>query len=242
MPSDNNGKNKVILEIQGDSIAIFVRRLNRFLGSVRLEEQIVEAHIHDPGRLEELLFPGNLVLLKRYSSAKRKTSWEIIAARLHNTWIFLNSKFHRPISERILKDEKISPFGKVDDLIPEVKVGNSRLDFLLLKGDERIWVEVKGCTLVHRSEALFPDAPTSRGRRHVEELIKLRKGGDRAALIFLVFPRASCFSPNIATDPEFAELFSEAIDVGVEVYPLLLGYDGSQIFYQAPIPICESWR
>ena len=239
MPCNNNGKNKVILHLKGDITARFVSRNNRFLGTVEISGKKEVAHIHDPGRLEELLYSGNRVLLKRYNNPRRKTKWEIIGAEFQHHWIFINSKFHRAISQRIIEDPEISPFGNIDKIIPEIKAGNSRLDYLIEKGGKRIWVEVKGCTLLKNGISLFPDAPTRRGTRHVEELIKKIDSGDRGALMILVFHHSKCFLPNAQTDPHFARFFWEGVEMGLEIYPVELNYDGEIITYAGPVKICK---
>ncbi|MCD6370194.1 MAG: DNA/RNA nuclease SfsA [Thermoplasmata archaeon] len=239
MPRHNNGKDKVIFNIPADAEGTFIRRLNRFAREILIHGMNFYAHIHDLGQLEELLYFGNSVLLKSYRKVVgRKTEWELLAARLKDSWIFVNSKFHRIFAERIFKDPSISPFGEIDDMTPEIRVGNSRLDFLLRKNGKRIWVEVKGCTLIRNSKALFPDAPTSRGRRHVNELLNLKARRDDAALVILVFIPASCFAPNAATDSEFAQIFCDAVKAGIEVRPLLLAYDGNSIIFCGEIPLC----
>ncbi len=238
MPRHNNGENKVVLKISGDAIGIFIERKNRFLASVEIDETPHEVHVHDPGRLNELLYPGNRVLLKKYPLGKRKTEWELIAADKNGGWIFTNSKFHRKISETILRDALISPLGSLDSLKAEVRTGRSRIDFLAKKDGRRIWIEVKGCTLEKNGVALFPDAPTARGRRHVEELIHLKEEGDDAAIIFLVFVDAVCFKPNRETDIEFSRAFEKAMKNGVEIYPLMLSYDSRSIRFERIMKLC----
>jgi len=240
MSSHNNGKSKIIFEIQGDAEGTFIERINRFLAQVKIGNSIHYAHIHDPGRLSELLYKGNRIMLKRYPHKGRKTEWEVIAARYKDRWIFTNSKFHRALSERILRDENISPLGKIEELKAEVKIGNSRIDYLLIKNGKRIWVEVKGCTLEKDGVALFPDAPTERGRRHIEELHTLIKKGDYASLLILVFHKnVRCFSPNRQMDERFAEAYDEARKDGLLVYPVKLEYDGKHISFLGLIPLCE---
>ncbi len=239
MPSNNYGENKVVFKIEGESEGEFVRRVNRFLGMVKINGEIVNVHIHDPGRLEELLYPGNMVLLKRYHKYGRKTSWEIIASKLDERWIFTNSKFHSKIAENILKGE-FSPFGRAKNIVSEVRYGKSRLDFYI--EDYDLWIEVKGCTLLKESMALFPDAPTVRGRRHVEELIRIRELGSRAAIIFLVFVPAKYFSPNYETDPDFSHALEVAHSKGVEIYPISLNYNGREIIYEGELSVRFRFR
>ena len=240
MSSNFNGENKVIMNIEPDAEGIFLERINRFLGKVKYNGKDILVHIHDPGRLEELLYKGNLVLLKKSKKAGRKTKWDILAARYEDKWILVNSKYHRQISENIIGEEDISPFRKLELIKPEVKVGDSRIDFLLLKNGKRIWVEVKGCTLKDGDYALFPDAPTKRGKRHIEELEKLIKNGDEGALLILVFHKdAKCFKPNEDRDKEFTKAYFKALNNGLKVYPVVLEYDGKSVIFRGYIPPCQ---
>ncbi len=231
---------KDVIEVGIDAEGRFVERKNRFLGTVDIDGKKEEVHVRDPGRLEEILYEGNRVLVKKAENKDRKTDWDLIAGKVKDNWIFVNSGYHRKITERILEDKKISPYPEVEKINPEVQLGDSRIDFLLEKGDERIWLEVKGCTLAEDGVALFPDAPTNRGRRHMEELRKTMENGDRTALLFLVFrPDAECFAPKESTDPEFAEVFRKAVDEGLEVHPLKFRFNNDFLRYVSEIPICD---
>jgi sugar fermentation stimulation protein A len=179
--------------------------------------------------------------LSRVESENRKTSWDLIAGLVNDNWILVNSGYHRKITESILEDEDINPFGKIDGYEAEKKLGDSRIDFLLEIDNEDIWVEVKGCTLSKEGVALFPDAPTKRGKRHIEELLKVHNRGDKAGIIFLVFrPDSRCFSPNEVTDPSFSNSFKNAVNRGIEVHPIVLKYENERLFYIKKIPLCEN--
>ncbi|MGA1820053.1 MAG: DNA/RNA nuclease SfsA [Thermoplasmatota archaeon] len=230
--------------VEWDARARFISRPNRFLALVELDEMDlgpVEAHVHDPGRLREVLVPGNEVLLRKADSSTRKTGWDVIAGKVGDTWVLINSTFHRPISLAALMDDEILPLGKLSSLRPEVKFGNSRLDYLAVDENGReLYIEVKGCSLTRDGIALFPDAPTSRGTRHVRELIEVVKTGKRAGMILLVLgPRAECFMPNSETDPDFAIAFREALDIGVEIRPLGFELIEDRILYRGPVPLCD---
>lgn len=237
-----------VMEIPWDAKATFISRPNRFLGIVDItspkkdKKRNVKVHVHDPGRLEELLYPGNRVLLRKAKNKNRKTKWDVIAAFYDGDWILVHSGYHRAIAEWVLNSNKVSPFGKVTNITPEARIGKSRLDFLLeKKNGKKTWVEVKGCTLARDGVALFPDAPTERGRRHLKTLIKLKKEGDDAAIIILVFRSdARCFAPNGETDPKFSDTFYKAVDTGVQVYPLVFKFENSTVYYINKIPICPS--
>jgi sugar fermentation stimulation protein A len=126
------------------------------------------------------------------------------------------------------------------DIQPEFRIGKSRLDFrLILEDGQNCFVEVKGCTLTKNGKALFPDAPTIRGARHLRELISLKKNGHRSAVILLVLgPSAACFSPNGETDPGFQRAFDDAIEAGVEVYPMKLHSEGDELILDGLLPVC----
>ena len=232
-----------IISIPTAAEGVFLERPNRFLGIVGVpgEGGAVPVHVHDPGRLGEILYPGNKVLLRRAGSPNRKTAWDLIAGECEGQWVLVHSGLHRSMAERILEDPEISPLGRVSSFQAEVRYDDSRLDFLVQLNRERVWVETKGCTLCREGVALFPDAPTGRGRRHLEHLTEIRRKGERTAVAVLVFrPDATCFAPNGETDPRFAEMFWSAVDVGVEVYPLLMEFCPPVLFYKGLIPLKET--
>jgi sugar fermentation stimulation protein A len=242
---------RVVMEIPWDAEAKLLSRPNRFLGIVDIISisgspayiQEEKVHIHDQGRLEDLLYAGNDLLLKKAANTNRKTGWDVIAAKAEDGWILINSAFHRKIAEWAIRNEVCPFFEGLDSVTAEQKFGDSRLDFLLGKGNMKIWVEVKGCTLIDDERAIFPDAPTSRGRRHVEELIKAVRGGDEALLLILIFRKnAQCFAPNEVIDPELATAFRDATNAGVKVCPLLFSYEDKEIIYRGSIPLCDGWK
>ena len=233
-----------LIDIPWDKEGILKSRPNRFLAIVDIDlngDQIEgqKVHVRDPGRLKELLFPGNRVLVKHRPEPHRKTQWEIIAA-WDDYWVLVNSGYHRAISEAILSNPGISPFGALDSIKPEVKVGHSRLDFMLEKGGDQMGLEVKGCTLETGDVALFPDAPTERGAKHVQTLIDMKIEGKESAMMILVFrPKARCFRPNDSTDPKFTDLFWQALDMGVKIHPVRLSYEDGTIYFHGEMPVCQ---
>jgi sugar fermentation stimulation protein A len=234
------------IKIPTDTVAVFRSRPNRFLGIVDLPMtdgsfQEVYVHIHDPGRLTELLFPGNRVLLRRAAKdSHRKTSWDLIAAAYDTEWILIHSAYHRHISDWIFSVPEVNPFEPLSVVQAEVKIGHSRLDYILTRTDAtQIAVEIKGCSLTLDHTALFPDAPTARGKRHLELLRDIQENHSMdAALIILVFrPDSKRFAPNDNTDPEFASTFWSCIESGVQVYPMVFQYDGDFVRYTGTIPV-----
>jgi len=227
------------MEIVPDIKGIFISRENRFLGKVDISGRTEEAHIHDPGRLSEILYPGNFVLLRSFPRNKtRKTGWDLIAGMVDDRWVLVNSVYHRRISDWLLKRAMI-PSQTVDDVVrPEVRLGSSRIDYLLSNGRRKLWIEVKGCSLSRDGVALFPDAPTERGARHMSELIDARRSGDECAIIFLVFaPNAVRFSPDEETDPNFSRMLERMLEEGAGIHPLLFSYDPIYIYYEGISPL-----
>jgi sugar fermentation stimulation protein A len=232
------------MDIPWDEEAVLRSRPNRFIGIVdipALDLQGERVHVHDPGRLKELLFSGARVLLRREEKQTRKTKWDIIAAAWGERWILVHTGYHRRITEHLLKNASISPFGRLRTIRSEVSVGKSRIDFLVTQEDgTRTLIEVKGCTLTQNGIALFPDAPTERGRRHLETLMDQRKEGLNTAFIILIFRSDSrCFLPNLETDPRFSETFYRARREGVNIYPLVFEYRDGTIYYLKEIPVCD---
>lgn len=225
---------KLIYQIEINEKAKFLERPNRFICKAKLENnEIVIAHVHDSGRIKELLYPENTIFLRKAKDmSKRKTEWDLISALAEDgEEILLNSAFHRYISETILKDPEISPFGKVDSVKAEVKNGHSRLDYMLEKDGEKIWVEVKGVSLSVNKKAIFPDAPSERATKHLNTLMEIKNNGERAGVLLLVFRDSNSFVPNIETDKLFFETFYKAYKNGIEIYPVQLKLENGNIYY-----------
>jgi len=201
--------------------ATFIDRPNRFLVNLKLEgsNKTEKAFLHDPGRMKELLVPNARLIIREPLRRKdRKTNWDILAVELEKQIITINSSLPNRVAKQAIKNKWIKEISNYNNLKAEVKYGNSRLDFLLSNDKETCYVEVKGVTLVKGIKALFPDAPTKRGARHLRELIDIKSTGSRAIALFICMrddPRI--FSPNKETDPEFSSQFREAIANGVEM-------------------------
>ena len=229
---------KFIYNIPTDEEATFLERPNRFIARVKRDngEEVI-CHVHDSGRLPELLYEGNRVKIRKASNPERKTGWDVISAKADGNDILINSAFHRYISENILKNSEISPFGQVDELKAEVKYGKSRIDYRLIKDGKEIWVEIKGVSLSVDREAQFPDAPSERAQKHLIELMEIVESGHRGAVVLLVLRDSYGFRPKFETDPKFNELFYLAKQKGVEIYPLQLEFKDNNINYIGKIDI-----
>lgn len=200
--------------------ARFVQRLNRFVAQVEIDGAVLEAHVPTSGRLGELLLPGAPVQVRKGTGSKRKTAWDLMLVKTGDTWVSLDSRLPNYLVAQLLAEGKLPPFAGARDIKAEYVFGESRLDFAFTDGDgQRTLVEVKSVTLVEEGLAMFPDAPTSRGARHLRELAQAVGEGYRAAVLFIVQrDDATEFAPNWRTDPAFAQALAEAEAAGVEIY------------------------
>ena len=197
--------------------ARFINRPNRFLVNVRLEEsnKVDTAFLHDPGRMKELLLPNvRLMLRQPLNKRNRKTNWDVLAVFHKGSWITINSALPNFITKAALINGWIPELSNYSTIKPEIKYGNSRLDFLLTNEQDECYVEVKGVTLVEGTNALFPDAPTTRGTRHLQELIKIKASGKRAVVLFVSMRNESVpnnKSANAGVAVEYDSIFAISI-------------------------------
>ncbi|MEE9592282.1 MAG: DNA/RNA nuclease SfsA [Thermoplasmata archaeon] len=205
--------------------AAFEERLNRFLVRVDRAGRTTLCHLPNPGRLLELLQPGAPVLLDRRSRQGRKTEYDLVAVRKGEVWVSVDTRLPNRAVRAWLTEGVLPEFRGYSSIHPEVVLGESRLDFLLRNGRE-CYLEVKSCTLVEDGNALFPDAPTARGTRHVETLARAGEEGFRACILFVVQrPDARRFRPRDKTDPVFGKALREAQATGVEVFAYRATFD-----------------
>lgn len=194
--------------------ANFKERLNRFLCTVECNGSTTTVHLHDPGRLTELLIPDIPVLIREEKAPHRKTDYDMVAVKKDGIWVSCDSRIPNKLVKKAL-EEHILQLPEYKTIIPEYTYKESRLDFCL---DNTILIEVKGVTLVRDRVALFPDAPTKRGKRHVETLISALHDGFSSYVLFLVQrPDAYKFLPNAETDPDFANTLQKASKKGVNI-------------------------
>jgi sugar fermentation stimulation protein A len=186
--------------------ARFVARPNRFLVQCECEGTMVEAFLPNPGRLQELLLPDSLLYLATgEASETRRTEYTVVGVRRDGHPVMLHTHETNTAVGRLLERRLIPGFERTNVVRREVTVGHSRFDFLLQDGDGEIFLEVKSCTLFGQRIAMFPDAVTARGARHLRELAELSKKGVRSAVLFAVqWPKAEFFMPDYHTDLFFA--------------------------------------
>lgn len=185
--------------------ATFLGRPNRFTLVCRLRGKVVRAYLPNPGRMWELLLPGATLYLERVPSASDKMPYTAVAVQKEDQPVMVHTHRTNDLANDLIEKSLIPGLEGAEVVQREIKKGRSRFDFLLRRGKEEIFLEVKSCTLFGKKIAMFPDAVTVRGKRHVEELAGLSKRGAAGAVLFLVFwPRAKFFMPEYHTDLEFA--------------------------------------
>ncbi len=213
--------------------AEFISRPNRFVGKILIDGTPSTCHIADTGRLKEILTAGRRILVSK-NPPQLKTDYRLIACEM-NEWVLINTAIHTHIARAAIRKGVLGFIPKT--LQPEVKVGNSRLDFLV---NNRLFIELKGTNLILDSQCRFPDAPTTRGRRHLEELIKLKTEGKEAMILILGLRDCPCFAPNRDMDPAFAETFQKALKFGVQYkgFRVKLHISSGRILLNGDLPLC----
>ena len=195
----------------------FLDRPNRFVAHVELDGRTEICHVKNTGRCRELLLPGAAVWLEQSANPARKTGWDLVAVEKGERLINMDAQ----APNRVF-GEWAAAGGFLPGLIairPEFAWEVSGFDFRLEDGQGPVFVEVKGVTLERDGQALFPDAPTERGVKHLRGLARAAGQGYRAAVFFVIqMEGVSCFRPNDETHPAFGAALREAAESGVGVY------------------------
>lgn len=199
----------------------FISRPNRFIAYVDIDGNVEKVHVKNTGRCKELLVDGCNVYLSVSDNPSRKTKYDLIATEKKNEngeyrLINMDSQIPNDVAEEWLKEGKL--FSKNAVIRREVRIGNSRFDFYIEDGNSKAFLEVKGCTLEKDGVAMFPDAPTERGVKHIKELYGcVRKGYEAYVLFVIQMNGVRKFCPNDETHGEFGDALREAASHGVKV-------------------------
>lgn len=193
-----------------------IERENRFIALVDIDGEVERVHVPNTGRCKEIFVPGATVILNEPTGTKRKTRYSLVSAYKGGLLINIDSQAPNKIVKEALENKKI--FKDIILIHPEYTYGNSRFDFYFERGKERAFMEVKGVTLEQNSLCMFPDAPTLRGVKHIEELIKAKGEGYGAYIMFLVqMEGMKAFVPNVKLHKDFGDALKDAMDVGINV-------------------------
>lgn len=198
----------------------FISRPNRFIALVETNGTVETVHVKNTGRCKEILVPGCKVYLEESSSPSRKTKFDLIAAEKAtvkgNILINIDSQAPNQLTYEWLKSGNL--FSDKAIIKREVTYGKSRFDFYIEDNGRKIFLEVKGVTLENNNVLSFPDAPTERGCKHLNELIKCVNDGYESYILFVIqMHGAEIFRPNYINDPEFSKSLENAINKKVNV-------------------------
>ena len=218
--------------MQYDNIrkAVFIKRINRFIAYVRIDGHEETVHVKNTGRCRELLIPGAEVWLTAPGTPGRKTVYDLVAVRKSNGLLInMDSQAPNKVVQEWLDTQGF------DQVIPEYRYGESRIDFCMIRQGQRYLMEVKGCTLEKDGIGYFPDAPTERGVKHLHELVHAANEGVRAILTFVIqMDGVKEVRPNTDTHPAFGTALEEAKAAGVCVLFLPCHVEPESIHFMSP--------
>ena len=214
----------------------FLERPNRFIAYVEISGKKETVHVKNTGRCAELLIPGATVYVQKSDNPERKTQWDLIAVEKGERMVNMDSQIPNKVVEEWIRSGNLFPGATL--VKPETTYGNSRFDLYIEVGERKIFMEIKGVTLEDNGVVRFPDAPTERGVKHVEELALAVKDGYEAYLFFVVQMKdVKYFAPNMKTHAAFGEAMRKAREEGVNVlaYECQVEKDSIEITKEVPV-------
>lgn len=217
-------------------VGTFVERPNRFIAYVNIAGRKETVHVKNTGRCRELLIPGATVYVQESDNPNRKTKWDLIGVKKGNRMINMDSQ----ITNAVVKEwiEKGNLFANSSLIKPETTYGQSRFDLYVEEGERKAFIEVKGVTLEEDGIVRFPDAPTERGVKHVEELCHAVSEGYEAYVIFVIqMDKVSYFTPNERTHKAFGDALRKAKKAGVHIlaYDCKVKKDSISLYKEVPV-------
>ncbi len=199
-----------------------IKRYKRFLSDIRLDDgSVVVAHCTNSGSMKTCIEEGAEVYLSPAKDPKRKTrfTWEMI--KINGQWVGVNTSHPNLIAFEAIKDGTIEQLKGYTHVQREVKTGDSRIDIMAQNENETCFIEVKNVTMKVGNYARFPDAVTTRGKKHLDELIKLKQQGIRAVMLYIIQRSdVELFAPAHDIDPTYTKTLQKAFEAGVEIIPL----------------------
>lgn len=213
----------------------FVSRPNRFIAYVTIDGVQQVCHVKNTGRCKELLVPGAQVWCQHFANANRKTKYDLIAVQKGDRLINMDSQAPNAVARQWLAGGGL---GRVQQLRPETVFGDSRFDFSFELDGKKCFLEVKGVTLENDGVCAFPDAPTTRGVKHLQGLTRLAREGYGAYVLFVIqMKNVSYLHPNDATDPAFGQALREAAAAGVKLLAMDCRVTGDSLEICSPVPV-----
>jgi len=222
------------------SIIKRINRLNRFTVLTKIREKEEKVWLTNTGRLNEIVFENNIGLCLKIEKPK-KLRYVLVGTKVtDDEFCLIDTKLQMECFE-IAHQKNLIGWLKDFKLIKRnIRVNNSLIDYLFKKNDDELYLEVKSAVFFDGYYAMYPDCPSLRGRRHVEELISLNEKGKRTMLVFITaHPLAKAFKPNYNTDPVLARLIKQAYTKGVEVHSIKMSLkrNGDVILKDIDLPV-----
>ncbi|MBU4118138.1 MAG: DNA/RNA nuclease SfsA [Proteobacteria bacterium] len=217
-----------------------VSRYKRFLADVVMDDgRLLTVHCPNSGSMLGCKEPGSPVLISLSDNPKRKYAHTLEMVQVGTTWVGVNTARTNGLVAEAISGGVVAELAGIETIRPEIKVSEkSRLDFLLTRGDEQVYVEVKNCSLALDRAAMFPDAVTTRGAKHLAELLTLRRTGCRAVVFFCVQREdVDYFTPAAHIDPGYAQALREVAAQGVEVLAYGAELNPEAITIVRPLPV-----
>ena len=212
----------------------FIDRPNRFIAHIEIDGVIETCHVKNTGRCKELLVPNATVFVQEFDSDKRKTKYDLISVFKSNKLINMDSQ----VPNKVIAEYLPQLFNDIKYVKPESKYKNSRFDFYVETSTDKIFIEVKGVTLEKNGVVMFPDAPTERGVKHINELIECIEDGYLAYIIFVIqMDNVEYFKPNDDTHKEFGNALRNAQDKGVNILAIDCNVTENSIAAKNPVQV-----
>ena len=216
---------------------IFQARPNRFIAHVEVDGRLEVVHVKNTGRCRELLVPGATVYLEESGNPARKTRYDLIAVEKGRLLVNLDAQAPNKVFQEWAEGGGF--LSGLPFLRPEATWGSSLFDFYWEAGERRGFVEVKGVTQEENGHARFPDAPTERGVKHLEELIRCQAEGYEAAVCFVIqMAGMKDFAPNDVTHPAFGAALRKAAGAGVQVLARGCSVTPDTLTIAEPVKVC----
>lgn len=225
-----------LLKYERIETGTFLERPNRFIAYVEIAGQKETVHVKNTGRCAELLVPGATVYVQKADNPERKTQWDLIGVKKGRRMINMDSQIPNKVVEEWIRKGNLFPNATL--IKPETTYKQSRFDLYVEEGGRRIFIEVKGVTLETEGIVKFPDAPTERGVKHLNELCEAVAGGYEAYVFFVIQMKGvKYFTPNMITHAAFGETLKRAQEQGVRVlaYDCKVGKDRIEIAKEVPV-------
>ncbi len=214
----------------------FIERPNRFIAKVLIDGKEYTVHVKNTGRCRELLCPGATVYLEKSDNPARKTLYDLVTVKKGDRLVNMDSQLPNALVEEWLYNQDV--FSDITFIKREKTYGKSRFDFYIEAGNRKIFIEVKGVTLENNNIVSFPDAPTERGIKHINELAEALENGYEAYIFFVIqMENVDYFMPAWDKHMAFGDALINAVDRGVKILAYDCKVGREQIEINKPVDI-----